>query len=964
MSHAFATTFDHAATDPNVDPAVIQTQLATAAALRSRLDARGGAILGDEVGAGKTFVSFALIAELLLREPKRGVVIFVPNRLLVHKWSEQLRDYLIASIPDRTVGHNLAGRIHEMDRTLCKAKPDAIVITTHTVYSYRTSTGDQGACLRAALQILPEGRGRHHKSVLKAFGLAQHSGDFWPSWAHGQALNKTTLKPLAPQLQRYCDGERGLQDDMRAAVQEIRRLVGRSALPDAGLVIIDEAHNLKSTSSAIYRALMGVLDQRFDALLFLTATPFQLGRHELLTIIDFFKASRLSGQHPAALADQRQALSDAMDGHVDALARFGASWRDLTVEQVAQTRAVIAGTAAPCDALSADVEAAFHSCVEAKVALETTMRPFVVRSVRVRDHHETGRVDDQFVTQQARIPLALVDRLLVEIMQEGRTFISSALIGACSSWPALREAAIMRADGRAPSTTRDALRELGERGLLGGHPKVEQTVAAVIDAVGRGEKTLVFVERDHTGEELQRRIKAELEKQKAEDLSSAEAQLQALQAKTRFGWPSLRENYLSTIFPMVFGRGLLATDIDRVWIAPAVQQLWARCDIDNDRHDHAIEKRFWEHVLFADAVSGTPGWRDDPAGTVVDCVERILEPDFILNGLDLVSGASKVRLRLPPRPVRSEYRDPSLHFARALAGFRSPWWVCAERLEALAPDHRAALVDAAASAIAKSHFRAQIAAIDTGGDPARHFAEVDRLLLDEDGLWPTRFRALAQQAADAVRTSDPELADRRMQAVIDSLSGRRADDRVVYVSGATGPDTRQRAVDGFNTPLYPEVLIATPVLGEGIDLHRFCRRVIHHDLPWNPAKLEQRTGRVDRVGSLAERMRRDGDGRPVPIEVAMPFVPGTYDEFVHDRVLARRREFRCLLGNRPEWKGDGELGDDETGPPVAEELVAALQVDLSPLTDDVVRSAEVDDTAVADLIKEFDLPRLVAQATR
>ncbi len=171
-----------------------------------------------------------------------------------------------------------------------------------------------------------------------------------------------------------------------------------------------------------------------------------------------------------------------------------------------------------------------------------------------------------------------------------------------------------------------------------------------------------------------------------------------------------------------------------------------------------------------------------------------------------------------------------------------------------------------------------------------------------------------------------------MLRLIGSLSGRRADARVAFVHGGTGPDTRQRAVDGFNTPLYPEVLIATPVLAEGLDLHRFCRRVIHHDLPWNPAKLEQRTGRVDRVGSLAERMRRDGDGRLVPIEVGMPFVPGTYDEFVHDRVLARRREFRCLLGNRPEWAGEGELGDHETGQPIADELVAALQVDLSPRT--------------------------------
>ncbi len=514
MNNGFATAFDHAATDPNVDAAVIQTQLATAAALRRRMDARGGAILGDEVGAGKTFVSFALIAELLLREPRRGVVIFVPNRLLVSKWERQLRDYLIASILDKRVGHDLADRIHPMDRALSSAKNNAIVITTHSVYSYRTSAEDQRACLRAALEILPEGRGRHHKAAFKAFGLGQHSGNLWPSWAQPSALTTTTLKPLAPLLQRYGDGERGhrLGADMRTAVMDVRRLVGRRALPDAGLVIIDEAHNLKSTSSAIYRSLMGVLNQSFDALLFLTATPFQLGRHELLTIVDFFRASRMYERNPAAFADQRQALSDAMDAHVDALKRFGAAWRDLSRGQIAPARAAIAGDApVQFDPLTAEVEAAFRASAAAKVALERAMRPFVVRSIRDRDHHETGCVDQRFVTQQVRVPLALVDRLLAEIMREGRTFISSALIGACSSWPALLDAAIMRDAGRSPSTTRDALRELGRRGLLGGHPKVEQTVAAVIDAVGRGEKTLVFVERERTGDELRRRVEAELE---------------------------------------------------------------------------------------------------------------------------------------------------------------------------------------------------------------------------------------------------------------------------------------------------------------------------------------------------------------------------------------------------------------------------------------------------------------------
>jgi superfamily II DNA or RNA helicase len=732
-------------------------------------------------------------------------------------------------------------------------------------------------------------------------------------------------------LARYGAGERALQHDMRAAVQGVRRLVGRRALPNAGLVIIDEAHNLKSTTSAVYRSLMDVIDQKFGALLFLTATPFQLGRSELLTIVDFFKASRRHKEDPEALARRRQALSDAMDRHVEALERFGAAWRGLSEDQSAVASAAIAGNAeSTFQVVVADVQSSFAAACEAKAVLQRAMRPFVVRSVRDRDHRETGRVAERFITQQARVPLALVDRLLVEIMRDSRTFISSALISACSSWPALMSAAIMAEEGREPSTTRDALRELARRDLLGGHPKVTHTVNAVVEAVGHGEKTLVFVEREATGHELQARIEDALEALKSDNLSSGEAQRQALQAPTRFGWPSLRESYLATIFPVAFARGVTEADVDRVWADPRAAALWARCDGEQDRHDYAVEKRFWEHVLFADAASCSARWRSVLAATVSECVERILDPDYVLNGLDLVSGASAVRRVVPAEPVRAAYREPNFHFARALTRFRSPWLVCADRLAALSPDRRAALIDAAANAIATTHFRAEIAAIDTGGDPARHFSEVDRLLLDETGPWPVRFRALAEQASDAVRTSDEGLATERFDALLGSLGGRRADGRVVFVNGKTGSDTRQRAIDGFNTPLYPEVLLTTPVLGEGLDLHRFCRRVVHHDLPWNPAKLEQRTGRVDRVGSLAERLGRAGSGAPVPIEVSMPFVPGTYDELVHERVLARRREFRCLLGNRPEWAGDGVLTADEAGQPMPEDLVTRLQIDLAP----------------------------------
>ena len=44
------------------------------------------------------------------------------------------------------------------------------------------------------------------------------------------------------------------------------------------------------------------------------------------------------------------------------------------------------------------------------------------------------------------------------------------------------------------------------------------------------------------------------------------------------------------------------------------------------------------------------------------------------------------------------------------------------------------------------------------------------------------------------------------------------------------------------------MLLATDAASEGLNLQRRCRAVVHYELPWSPARLEQRTGRVDRIG--------------------------------------------------------------------------------------------------------------------
>jgi ERCC4-related helicase len=112
---------------------------------------------------------------------------------------------------------------------------------------------------------------------------------------------------------------------------------------------------------------------------------------------------------------------------------------------------------------------------------------------------------------------------------------------------------------------------------------------------------------------------------------------------------------------------------------------------------------------------------------------------------------------------------------------------------------------------------------------------------------------------------------------------------VRLVNGTTRSDTRQRLMLTFNTPFYPEILIASSVMAEGVDLHLNCRYILHHDLCWNPSTLEQRTGRVDRIGAKAEHAEQ-------PIHVYLPFIAETQDEKMYRVVMDRERWFNVVMG--------------------------------------------------------------------
>src|SRR5690606_34520898 len=48
------------------------------------------------------------------------------------------------------------------------------------------------------------------------------------------------------------------------------------------------------------------------------------------------------------------------------------------------------------------------------------------------------------------------------------------------------------------------------------------------------------------------------------------------------------------------------------------------------------------------------------------------------------------------------------------------------------------------------------------------------------------------------------------------------------------------------------ILVATDAASEGLNLQNHCRYLIHYEIPWNPNRMEQRNGRIDRHGQKAE----------------------------------------------------------------------------------------------------------------
>ena len=166
------------------------------------------------------------------------------------------------------------------------------------------------------------------------------------------------------------------------------------------------------------------------------------------------------------------------------------------------------------------------------------------------------------------------------------------------------------------------------------------------------------------------------------------------------------------------------------------------------------------------------------------------------------------------------------------------------------------------------------------------------------------------QFKDELKSNDKLVGNKKIiftesKETAEYLAGELKDlfgDRVIAYTGSSSLVLKSVIEDSFN-PKYAEkennqydVLITTDVLAEGINLHR-ANALINYDLPWNPTRIMQRVGRINRVGSEYEEIYVFNF---FPTSATSKHLP------LKDRIIEKLQAFHDTLGEDFKYLSDEE----------------------------------------------------------
>ncbi len=861
-------------------------QTVTAQAILERLARQPGVILADEVGMGKTFVALAVAVSVVESIGGRApVVVMIPPGVR-DKWP---RDWGYFREKCLGPGRKIRATDHTVTRgaEFLKLLDDPGARRKHVIFlSHNALTHSlkdpfvQLAIIRTAFRW-QRGLGRQRRAFsLWAWRVLRHrpfrNADLVERLLRAQpeewrAIHKRVTgddlgdEPVPAALLGAIDSaELGAIQALlhqvplhRSKFLDERLRALRAALKEAldgawkeylsrirlrlPLLILDEAHHLKNPGTRVAslfaneedaELLRGPVGGVFDRMLFLTATPFQLGHHELVEVLRRFEGIRWSREMSrGAFRASLDHLSAVLDSAQAAALRLDRAWGRLHPDDVPGEPSWWRGDDSTT---SAPAIASVVREVESKIrTAEDRLRPWVIRHVRsdrerrrsVRpgigvETDEAGATRGLQIAGPAVLPFLLAARAQAVVSAEGhrlgRDVRAYFAEGLASSFEAYRETRrAQRSDDVLDDIAGDGhgglsaealwyLRQIdaalpeNDLGIRAAHPKIQGTVHRVVRLWEAGEKSVVFCFYRHTGRALRNHVSRVIQ----------EALVEKAAAKL----------------------GLDPGNAEQVW-----QEL------------ELFGARFY-----------------DPDAPVTRMAEREVRRLLVASGLGSEAGL-----------------DRAVGVVRRF--LRTPVFV-ARDLDLSAADRRDALTGALEKTDASGRsLRDKITAF--GAFVASRVPTEREELLD----------ALDSIQTGAIRALSPsDLGENEGERSLRLLPNVR------LANGEVRPDIRHRLLLAFNTPFYPEVLVASSVMAEGVDLHLECRHAIHHDLDWNPSVLEQRTGRLDRIGSKAETTQR-------PIVVYEPFLEATQDEKQFRVVKDRERWFNVVMGEKmelDEWATD------------------------------------------------------------
>lgn len=228
-----------------------------------------------------------------------------------------------------------------------------------------------------------------------------------------------------------------------------------------------------------------------------------------------------------------------------------------------------------------------------------------------------------------------------------------------------------------------------------------------------------------------------------------------------------------------------------------------------------------------------------------------------------------------------------------------------------------------------------LAAVDELTDLNEAIAAVEQVELD------TKAKVLLANM-DVLRDDDPEckvLIFTEFRETQDFLAGLLIPHWGTNIfNGQMTANEKDAAVDRFREGAGPQVLISTEAGGEGRNF-QFCHIIVNYDLPWNPMRVEQRIGRVDRIG------------QEHPVSIFNFHVQGTIEGRVLDVLDRRIHVFEQAVGGLDPILGEAESDIRDALKLVREERDKAMQR-LGEQLEKKVNEARKAERELADFIMD------------